>query len=112
MDQAFLSPYSLFWKKYRPVVVKLMADASQEPQEYQFFVHELQSITPKGKNPYFTMKLHKTKAVTPIKDVIIANDLLYALSLSKKANELMAEGTYEFSLNRDYKLRVSIVETL
>lgn len=112
MDQPFLSPYSLFWKKYRPVVLKLMIDASRAPQEYQFFVHELQSITPKGKNPYFTLRIHNSKAVTTVKDLVIAHDLLYALTLSKKANELTQEATYEFSLNRDYKLRVSVVETL
>lgn len=110
MDQTFSSPYTLLWKKYRPAILKMMIDATQGPQTYQLFPHELRSITPKGKNTSFTLRAHQGKAVTKLKDSVIAQDLLFTLSTSKKATELLEQNTYEFTLNRDYALQVTLVQ--
>ncbi len=112
MDKTFTSPFSPLWNKYRPALLKLMVDAKTAPQEYQLFPHELRSLAPKGKSLGFTMRVQRNKPLTKIKDSIIASDLLHALTLSKKATELMEQDIYEFTLSRDFKLHVAIVETL
>jgi hypothetical protein len=113
MDKTFTSAYAPLWSKYRPAILKLMMDAKTTPQEYQLFSHELKSIAPKAKKGLgFTMRAHRGKALTSLKDSLIASDLLHALTLSKKASELMEQDTFEFTLTRDYRLQVAIVETL
>lgn len=112
MDKTFTSPYAPLWSKYRPVLLKLMVDAKAAPQEYQLFAHEVRALAPKGKSLGFTMRVRHNKPITSIKDSIIASDLLHALTLSKKATELMEHDAYEFTLSRDFKLQVAIVETL
>jgi hypothetical protein len=112
MDKTFTSPYAPLWNKYRPALLKLMVDAKTAPQEYQLFAHEVRSLAPKGKSLGFTMRVQHNKPLTKIKDSIIASDLLHALTLSKKATELMEQDAYEFTLSRDFKLHVAIVETL
>lgn len=112
MDKTFTSPFAPLWNKYRPVLLKLMVDAKTAPQEYQLFSHEVRALAPKGKSLGFTMRLQRNKSLTSLKDSIIASDLLHALTLSKKATELMENNTYEFTLSRDFKLQVAIIETL
>lgn len=112
MDKTFTSPYAPLWSKYRPAVLKLMMDAKTAPQEYQLFSHEVRALAPKGKSLGFTMRVQRNKPLTSIKDSVIASDLLHALTLSKKATELLEQDTYEFTLTRDFKLQVAIVQTL
>lgn len=112
MDKTFTSTYTPLWNKYRPALLKLMVDAKTAPQEYQLFAHEVRSLAPKGKSLGFTMRVQHNKALTSIKDSLIASDLLHVLTLSKKATELMEQDTYEFALSRDFKLHVTVVQTL
>lgn len=111
MDQLFLSSYSLLWKKYRPVILKMMLDAQTAPQTYQLFAHELKASAPKGKSSGFTLLVNNSKALNKISTSPIAQDLLSMISQSKKATELMQNTTYEFTLGRDNKLRISIPES-
>ncbi|HET9053376.1 MAG TPA: hypothetical protein VFM90_04340 [Cyclobacteriaceae bacterium] len=112
MDKTFTSPFAPLWNKYRPVLLKLMLDAQTTPQQYQLFEHEVRSLAPKGKSLAFTLRVQHNKPLTKIKDSIIVSDLLHTLSLSKKATELMTQHTYEFTLGRDFRLHVAIIETL
>lgn len=112
MDKTFTSPYAPLWNKYRPAVLKLMVDAKTAPQEYQLFAHEVRALAPKSKSLSFTMRVQGNKPLTSIKDSVIASDLLHALTLSKKATELMEQNAYEFTLTRDFKLHVAIVQSL
>lgn len=113
MDKTFASPYVPLWNKYRPVILKLMIDAKDSPQQYQLFSHELKALNPKEKkSPAFTLRAHQGRAVNKIKDSVIANDLLYVLTLSQKASGLIQEDTYEFTLTRDCKLEVTRIATL
>lgn len=90
-----------------------MVDAEQGPQEYQLFAHEVKALGIKEKKVLaFKFAAHKSKPLTTLKDSTIATDLLYILTLSKKAVALMEENTYEFTLTRDFKLQISLVKTL
>lgn len=110
MDKTFTSPYAPLWNKYRPAVLKMMVEAKNAPQTYQLFEHEVRAHAPKTKNVKFTLRTQRSKSVTSLKDSVIASDLLHALNLSNKATELMEQQSYEFTLNRDYVLSVSIIE--
>lgn len=110
MDKTFTSPYAPLWSKYRPAVVKMMVEARNAPQTYQLFAHEVCALAPKNKNLKFTMRVQRSKSTTNLKDSAIASDLLHTLTLSNKANELMEQHEYEFTLGRDFTLSVSIVD--
>ena len=112
MDKTFTSTYVPLWNKYRPALLKLMVDAKTGPQEYQLFAHEVRSLAPKSKSLGFTMRVQRNKPLSSLKDSLIASDLLHTLTLSKKATELMELDIYEFTLSRDFKLHVAVVETL
>lgn len=112
MNETLTTSWLLFWNKYRPVVLKLMVEAKETPQSYGFFAHELRSITPKGASPIFTVQLHNGKPLQRLKESVITHGLIQMLSSSRKAMELMQTDTYEFSLNREHKLNVTLVKTL
>ncbi len=113
MDKTFSSPYLPLWNKYRPVLLKMMVDAQANPQEYKLFMHEVKSPGVKEKKGLaFTFKAFHGKPLSTLKDSVIANDLLYVLTLSKKASELMEQHTYQFTLTRDYRLQIALAETL
>lgn len=113
MNETLTTSWLLFWNKYRPAILKLMIESQTGAQSYTFFAHELRSIMPKGASPAFTLQLNNGKPVQRMKkESVITSSLIQMLSSSKKAMELMQTGTYEFSLNREYKLDVTVIKTL
>lgn len=112
MDYSLTPPYAPLWKKYRPVLIKLMQDAKICPQQYKLFEHEVRAIVSTAKNPAFTMRVSEGKTVSATKDSVMARDLLQMLHTSAKAQELMELAAYEFTLKRDYTLHVNIAETI
>ncbi|SKC72440.1 hypothetical protein [Ohtaekwangia koreensis] len=113
MDPKFFSSissqvYVSLWSKYRPAILQLMIASEEGPQEYKLYGHEFKSLNPKEKKGYtFTLQAYQGRAINNIKDSVTAQDLLYVLSLSKKANELMDAGRYEFTLSKQFTLCVT-----
>jgi hypothetical protein len=102
------NPYTPIWNKYRPVILKLMTAAENEPQQYKLFGHEFKAMGQKVKSGYnFSLEASKGKAVNSIKGSIIAHDLLQILQQSNKAMELMKDATYEFSMDKNFLFKVS-----
>ncbi len=100
--------YTLLWNKYRPAIVKLMADALEKPQEYKFQPHEFKDVNPKEKGGYsFTMEVYKGKPQNNIKGSVVAQDLLLILQKSPRALELFNTAKYEFVLDKQFTLTVS-----
>ncbi len=100
--------YSFVWQKYRPAILKLMVDANESPQQYQFSKHEIKRINPKERGGYlFTLRIHKGKSVNDIRSSAIAKDLLLTLQNSRKASELAEAATYEFKLDKRFILHVT-----
>jgi len=103
--------YTFLWKKYRPMLVKLMVDADNGPQEYKFIQHEFKDINPKEKGGHtFTLEAHKGKAQNNIKSSVVAQDLLLTLQKSARALELMDTATYQFVMDKQYLFHVSKME--
>jgi len=103
--------YTFLWKKYRPMLVKLMVDADNGPQEYKFIQHEFKDINPKEKGGHtFTLEAHKGKAQNNIKPSVVAQDLLLTLQKSARALELMDTATYQFVMDKQYLFHVSKME--
>ncbi len=101
------NPYSPIWNKYRPVILKLMSAAEQEPQQYKLYGHEFKAMGQNVKSGYsFVLEAANGKAVNNIKGSIIAHDLLQILQQSTKAMQLMKEATYELSLDKNFLLKV------
>ncbi|MFM9840866.1 MAG: hypothetical protein ACKVOQ_21545 [Cyclobacteriaceae bacterium] len=102
------NPYSPLWNKYRPMIIKLMSAAAQEPQQYKLYGHEFKAMGHKVKSGYsFILEAAKGKAVNNIKGSIVAHDLLQILQQSTKAMQLMQEATYELSLDKNFVFKVS-----
>jgi len=100
--------YSQIWIKYRPVILKLMVDSENGAQEYRFMKHEFRDITPKKASGYsFEMKVSRNRAQNDIKNSDTARSLLSVLQRSEKANQLTAESIFQFSLDKDFVLRIS-----
>lgn len=108
MDKTFTSPFSSLWNKYRPAVVKMMTEAVNGPQTYKLFPHEVKALDQKARTFKFTLRVENSKPAATPKDSVIGSDLFYALTLSNKAKELMQQHVYEFTLDRDFTLSVSI----
>jgi hypothetical protein len=116
MDSRFyntptLQAYASLWSKYRPVIIQLMMNADNGTQEYKLFGHEFKALNPKEKTYSFQVQGFQGKALNGSKASPIAQDLLSVLNLSKKAMELMETSRFEFSLDKQFILRVSKVET-
>jgi hypothetical protein len=106
------NPYSPLWNKYRPMILKLMAAAEQEPQQYQLYSHEFKAMGQKVKSGYsFVLQASKGKAINNIKASVVAIDLLQILQTSAKAMDLMKEATYELSLDKNFVFKVSRRQT-
>ena len=103
-----LNLYTSLWNKYRPVILKLMSAAATEPQQYKLFAHEFKAMGEKVKKGY-TFQLHAAngKALNNIKGSTVAQDLLQVLQQSKTATQLMAEATFELSMDKHFVLQVN-----
>lgn len=102
------SLYVLLWNKYKPVILKLMRDANEAPQEYQFISHEFRDLNPKEKGGHsFTLEANKRRALNNIKMSVVAQDLLEILLKSHTASELLEESIYEFKMDKQFKLTVT-----
>ena len=101
-------PFTPLWHKYRPVILKLMTDAANEPQQYQLFTHEFKALSKKDKVSFsFLLQAHNGKALNNIKTSQVAMDLLYVLQQSKTALQLLSEATYEFSLDKSFVFHIN-----
>lgn len=99
--------YISLWRKYRPVILKLMTAAADGPQQYQLFVHEFKSAGAKEKGGYtFLLEMANGKALNNIKNSAVAKDLMAVLQQSPTAAALMTTSAYAFSLDRQFVLHV------
>ena len=99
------------WKKYRPVILKLMIDSLEgTAQSYQFSKHEFSDVNTR-KNAVFSFKMetHKGRVLHPKKASVVASDLLALLKQSAKAIELMDASVFTFVLDAQFNLTISSV---
>lgn len=100
--------YTSVWSKYRPVILKMMLNSSEEQQEYKMLANEFKALNARQKGGYtFQLQVSKGRALNNIKESIVAQDLLEVLQLSPKASELMEEAPYEITLDKQFMLHVS-----
>jgi len=110
-DTLLTSAFYPLWKKYRPVMLKLMVDADSEPQQYEMSKHEFTDVAPK-KNIVYSFKIEMFKG-TPLvapKTSLVALDFIAVIKQSAKANELMQTATYAFEFDKQFRLNVSITD--
>lgn len=103
--------YSYLWNKYRPVVLKLMKDASKKPQQYKFLKHEFNDINPREKGGHsFEMELSNGRPNSAMKASMVAQSLFAVLDQSMTAMDLAQGAIYEFSMDKQYNLEVTLKE--
>lgn len=101
-------PYTPVWHKYRPVILQLMTASVNGPQQYQLYGHEFKAFSKKDKGGYaFTLEASNGKAINNIKSSQIALDLLSVLQQSKTAMQLLRDGTYAFSMDKNFVFRIN-----
>ena len=101
------------WKKYRPVVLKLMIDSLEGGiQEYNLSKHEFSEVNTKKSTTYsFKMDAHEGRATYSKKPITIATDFLAMLKSSGRAVELMSTATFSFELDSQFHFKVSAVKS-
>ncbi len=108
VSSAKMGNYFHVWQKYKPVIVKLMMDSEKKPQTYQLSDHEFRDVNLKRKTGYsFKFKFHSKRSLSSLKTKLLAEDLLSVLLHSNTACELSQDATFEFELDKDFKLHVS-----
>lgn len=101
--------YTHLWQKYRPVILKLMVDAQENPQSYQFQKHEFADLNNgKGTGYSFKMEVARNEKQNKVNSSV-ATDLLSILQSSAKSEELTTANTYLFRLDSKFKLEISAV---
>ncbi len=102
--------YTHLWQKYKPVILKLMVDAQEGPQSYQFQQHEFSDLNSQKPTGYsFKMEVQRNQKKNKVSSSV-ASDLLSILQSSLKSEELTTEKMYLFKLDSKFKLEVSIKE--
>ena len=95
------------WEKYRPVILKLMITSSDGPQTYQLSAHEFMDVNNKKPTGYsFTLRAFQSRSQNDIKKNLVAQDLLYALRNSDRAEQLMETMQFEFILDKQFVFTV------
>ena len=101
------TPYSYIWHKYRPVILRLMVNAQDAPQQYVLSGHEFRRIFPKNRSSLaFILYIHRSKALNNIKTSPLAHALLEVLQQSKTADKLTEGSTYELMLDGKFIFHV------
>lgn len=100
--------YTPVWSKYRPAILKMMIESTNEPQSYQLSDHEFKALSPRQKGGYtFAFQVSSGKAINGLKNSIIAQDLWEILQLSPKASELISQSAFEFSMDKQFILHIN-----
>ena len=82
--------------------------SSEGPQEYKLSSHEFIDSNNKRPTGYtFTLRAYQGKNEGGTKKSITAQDLLYMLKCSYKAEELMSETLYEFKMDKHFVLHIA-----
>ena len=101
------TPYSYIWHKYRPVVLRLMVNAVDGPQQYVFADHEFRRMFPRNRSSLaFILYMHRSKAVNNIKTSPLAHALVGILKESKTAIRLTEDSTFELILDENFVFHV------
>ena len=108
-DNIVTKEFYPIWKKYKPVLLKLMIDSLEgTPQDYKLSKHEFTDVNSrKNASCSFKLELHKGKSTKLTKPSVIAADLITLLKQSIKATELMSEYIFNISLDSQFTLLVS-----
>lgn len=106
-DNLQISAFYPLWKKYKPVILKLMIDAKDGPQTYALSKHEFTDLAPKKNIVYsFKIDIFKGKPLVAIKTSLVAQDFMEMIRLSGKAAELMSTATYSIEMDKQFNLHV------
>lgn len=99
------------WKKYRPVILKLMIDSLEgAAQSYQLSQHEFSDVNSrKSALLSFKLEAHKGRVLYPKEASVVTSDLLILLKQSAKAMELMDASVFTFVLDTQFNLTISSV---
>lgn len=107
-DNLQISAFYPLWKKYKPVILKLMVDAQDGPQSYPLSKHEFTDLAPKKNIVYsFKIDILKLKPLVAIKTSLVAQDFMELIRQSNKAAELTATNTYHLELDKQFNFHVS-----
>lgn len=105
-EATFEGKYTHLWMKYKPVIVKLMVDAQQGPQSYQFQRHEFADLNNQKPTGYtFSLEVFENKKQNN-PNSSLATDLLSIIRSSGKSEELTSEHTYLFQMDKNFVLEV------
>jgi hypothetical protein len=103
-----MNTYTPVWHKYRPAILRMMLDSGTTPQHYQLSHHEFKALNPRQKGGYaFCLTVNNNKAISGLKDSAVAQDLWEVLKMSPKGSSLIGDGSYQFSLDKEFKLTVA-----
>ena len=108
-DELAVKEYYPIWKKYKPVLLKLMKDATEgEPQTYQLSKHEFTDANTRKTATYtFKIASENSRLLKTSKSSIVAADLIAVLKQSGTAIELLDSYNYNFAMDNQFNLTVN-----
>ena len=108
-DTSVTKEFFTIWKKYRPVILKLMIDSVKgSVQEYKLSKHEFTDVNTRKSSTFsFKLEIYKGRTLHSTRTGIVASDLIAVLKQSVKALELMDTYTFTFVLDPEFNLLVS-----
>ena len=104
---SYSGKYVQLWQKYRPVILNMMIASSKGPQEYKLSSHEFVDINKRKTGYSFALKVFQCTNKNNIEKSLVAQDLLYILKCSNKAQELTDLAIYNFELDRNFVLHIT-----
>jgi hypothetical protein len=103
--------YLPVWKKYKPAILNMMKESTNEITEYQLSRHEFESIGDRPKAGFsFKLVIKNGKFINNIDGTAVARDLFIVLNESKTARSLFNLYCYQINLTNDFKLLIQILK--
>mgnify|MGYP001482987203 CR=1 FL=1 len=109
MEALGIKEFYPIWKKYRPVILKLMVDAIDgTPQSYKLSKHEFTDANSRKSSTYtFKVITENTRNLKPTKASIVGSDFIAMLQQSGTAVELMQVHQFTFAMDNQFNFSVS-----
>lgn len=111
MEALAVKEFYPIWKKYRPVILKLMVDSIEgTPQTYKMSKHEFTDANTRKSSTYsFKVITQNARNLKPTKASIVGTDFIAMLQQSNKASELMKIYRFTIDMDNQFNLTVSAI---
>jgi len=104
--------YYPLWIKYLPIICVQIKNAANGEREINLSKFEFEAFaTRKAADNRFNLEIKNGKISNDIRGAVVARDLFEVLNADAKVKELLQDRYVKIYLEKDYVLRISILES-